>query len=157
MLTSSEINALGQVLNTSWGNASTPNGSFPLGSAPQYSLKGEIHGVTNINLDKDGGQTDDVRVVVRYTTVVTFRYQQEAEAEKRRFRKEAEKLCAEYLKRIKAGFKEISGRALKTKQLEESDGCEVFHTGETLSFYTQRYRPDIHRAYYRYAVVLSAR
>src|SRR3990167_11088978 len=106
MLTSAELDILGGLLNTSWGNASTPNGNFPLGSAPQFSLKGELHGVTNINLDKDEGQTDDARMVVRYTTIVTFRYQQEAEAEKRRFRKEAGKLCTDWVKNVKAGFKE---------------------------------------------------
>lgn len=157
MLEYAEIIALGNALNTTWGAASTPKGNFPLGSAPQFSLKADMVNVPNPNLDKEGMPTDDLKVVVKYTTVVTFRYYQEAEAEKRRFKAEGQKLIADYVKQIKASFKDTAGRALKLKQLEETDGCEVFHTGETLSFYSQRYRPDIHRAFYRLAIVFSAR
>lgn len=157
MLTSSEISALGQVLNTSWGYGSTPRGDFPIGSAPQYSLKGDLVGMTQHEVDKDGYTINDGRMVIKYTTVVTFRWQQEADAEIRVFKKEAEKLISDWVKEIKTGFKDSSGRALKLKQLDTSDSVEVFHTGESLSVYTQRYRPNMHRAYYRYTAVFDVK
>lgn len=149
MLTFDEINDLGNIINTTWGKPSTPSGDYPVGSAPQYSIKAELVGMTQPEED------DDARLVVNYTTVVSFRYQNEMYAEKRRFAHEADQIIKDYVRVVKDEFKSTSGRALKLKKLSESDSVEIFHTGESLSMYTQRYRPNLQRGFYRYAVVFS--
>ena len=158
MLSSEEINALGQAINTTWGSASTQRGNFPLGTAPQYSLKGSLVGMTQPEHDKDGLPTRDTRLVVAYTTIVTFRSDQELQAEQRKFDALARKLIGDWLKNIKSDFKDQCGRALKCKEVDASGSCEIIYTGSPqLSFYTQRHRPDFHRAYHRFNVIYDVR
>lgn len=153
MLTFEEVNILGQILNTTWGRCSTPRGDFPVGSAPQFSIKGNIFSVTNPDFDVDESAKN--RMMINYTTVVTFRREHEAQAECARFAVEAEKLISDSVKSIKAEFKSSAGRTLNVKSVNKSDSLEIFHTGDNMSVYTQRYRPNIHRAFYRYSAVFD--
>ena len=151
-----EINYLGNCLNTTWGIASTHRGTFPLGSAPQCSIKGELVGMTQPELALDGSSKNDLKMVLRYTTIVNFGSDQEFVADQRKFAAEARKLIGDCVKTIKKDFKLAAGRALKLKQVNDDGSAEVIYTGSpVLSFYSQRQRPDFHRAYYRHVAVFN--
>lgn len=145
MLSIEEINVLGQAINTDWGMASTERGGFPVGTAPQYSIKGSMVG------DTQPEESRDLKLIVKYVTVVTYGPDAELLAQQRKFRREAEKLCRDWVDTAKKKFKEKSGRTLKAKLVDDSDSTEVIYTGSTpLSMYTQQHKQDWKRAYFRY-------
>lgn len=93
MLSFEDSNALGQILDTTWGNSST-------NASPTMSVKMKM--------------TDDDVGLVTYTTVLTYQgnlnnvlMQQQYEI--------AQSAIDVYLKEVKKQFKEATGRALKLK------------------------------------------
>jgi len=150
MLTTNEIDVIGNLLNTTWGKASTTNEQFPLATAKQYSLSANLQGGTAFD---DPEYTDKCNLIVKYMTVVTFCSDQEAAIERRKFKREAVEMCASAIKQLKVDFKDVAGRALKIKQEHDNDGFEVFYTGsDPVSHYTSGYHGSFKRAYYRYTV-----
>jgi hypothetical protein len=118
MLSSEEVNILGNIINTTFGKSSTP-------VAPTMSIKTSLSGDT---------------MLVQYTTVVYLASERNLREQLKRFEDESVKIVNQYIKNCKKDFKDMSGRALKTKMLDTNDSVELI----TTSPYTPR-----KTAYYR--------
>jgi len=120
MLNSSEINALGQVLNDTWGQST--RGDF---RTPTMSIKTSLQGDC---------------LSCNYTTIVHLASERNLRDQVKVFEEESIKLINDYIKEIRNEFKDASGRALKIKELSTSDSVELI----TASPFTPR-----KTAYYR--------
>lgn len=103
MLKQEDIVALGQVTDSTWGQSSTD-------AMPTMSVKMSL--------------TDDETAVVKYMTVVTFQgvmSQQRLQAEY----EVAQKAVDAYIKSVKSGFKELTGRNIKLKLIELEPTLEI--------------------------------
>jgi hypothetical protein len=105
MLTSQELSALAQSVDSSWGNSSTPQ-------TASYSVKMSI--------------VNENQLSVRYMAVVNFASQNELIRMKRAYGEEAQRVIAAVLKNVKAKYKEIMDKSLKLKEVSEPiDSVEV--------------------------------
>ncbi len=114
MLSSSEINALGQVLNSTWGNSQMSDFRTPTMSI-RTSLSGDV-------------------LTCSYTTICNFASERNLRDQVSSVESDSAKLIKDYIKEVKKRFKEISGRTLKTKELNTRDSVELI----TTSPYTPR-------------------
>lgn len=144
MLTSGEINVIGNILNTTWAKSSTERGDFPCGTAPLTSIKGKLRTVSN----SDG----ECQLVITFLDVINFRSQQEIQATVKSFRTIAQKTCEAKIKDLKQQFKGAAGRSLKLKYQSDVDSVESLttHTPATSMFGSALVRPAMERGYYRY-------
>ncbi len=106
------VQILGQILDTTWGKSSTA-------SSPTMSIKGSLAGDT---------------LTVSYTTIVHLASERNLRDQVQNVEKDSLKLLKDYIKEVKKRFKEISGRTLKTKELNSRDSVELI----TTSPYTPR-------------------
>lgn len=170
MLTSDEINVVGNILNTTWGKFSTDRGSFPVGSAPAGSLSGKlvpaVGPVLDLPLDVvnrerfEGGlapTTTECLLVINYIDLVTFRSDQEIQANVKVFREIATKRCLAKINEMKQEFKGTAGRNLKIKLKEDHDSVEAIYTTTPNVSLIGRpaLKPDLFRGYYRYTGVYT--
>jgi hypothetical protein len=100
------INALGQVIDTSWGRSSTT------GAATQ-SVKCEIIAAGIVR--------------VRYTTLLSYDTAAALERQRATAREDSLKVVAAYVKFVKASFKELTGETIALKELKTTDGLEMAH------------------------------
>lgn len=103
MLSSSEVNILGQVMDSTWGRSSTSK-------VATISLKGSVEG-------------DRIKIV--YSTYATFASNTAMSQQMPRLNSEGEKGANAYLGEVKKSFKEMSGKTLKTKLLDSSSSVEI--------------------------------
>jgi hypothetical protein len=108
MLSTSEINALGQILNDTWGQST-------LGNFRNSTM------AMNTALSGDS-------LSCNYTTVVHLASERNLRDQVRVFEDESIKLTSDYVKIIKKEFKESTGRALKIKEAGTSDSVEMITT-----------------------------
>tara|TARA_Y100000310_G_scaffold296348_1_gene328538 strand:+ start:4599 stop:4985 length:387 start_codon:yes stop_codon:yes gene_type:complete len=127
MLNSSEINALGQVLNDTWGQSTRGDFRTPTMSI-QTTLQGDI-------------------LSCNYTTIVHLASERNLRDQVKVFEEESIKLINDYAKEIKKEFKDIAGRVLKIKELHTSDSVELI----TASPFTPR-KTAYYRRYTRFQV-----
>ena len=120
MLSSSEINVLGQCLNDDWGGSKM--GDF---RTAVMSIKSSLSG--------------DI-LTCTYTTVVNLASERNLRDQVKVFEDESVKLLKDYIKELKRKFKDYSGRSLKVKDLSTRDSVELI----TMSPFTPR-----KTAYYR--------
>jgi hypothetical protein len=120
MLNSSEINALGQILNDTWGQST--RGDF---RTPTMSIQTTLQGDT---------------LSCNYTTIVHLASERNLRDQVKVFEDESIKLTSDYIKELKKEFKDSSGRALKLKEIGTTDNVELI----TASPFTPR-----KTAYYR--------
>ena len=119
--TSSEISALGQVLDTTFGRTSTAN-------TATASIKTKLHGSV---------------LTVSYKCIVHFASDGAMHEQKKGYDDESVKLINDYMKRGKKEFKELGGRALKVKQVSTDDDLEIISAQPHISpkkvaYYTRR-------------------
>src|ERR1051326_6280401 len=102
MLTSGEINVIGNILDTTCGRSSTHPGSYPYSSVPAV-MQGSVksHLVTETGPEDTGG----VKLVITYTDFVTFRSDQEVQAQVKNILQVAEKICATRIEGLKKEFR----------------------------------------------------
>ena len=120
MLNSNEINALGQVLNSTWGNSTMSEFRTPT-MCIRTSLSGDI-------------------LTCTYTTVCNFASERNLRDQVTTIERDSVKLLKDYLSEIKKRFKEISGRSLKTKELNTRDNVELITTSPFTPRKTGYYR-----------------
>jgi hypothetical protein len=120
MLSTSEVNVLGQILNDTWGQST--RGDF---RTPTMSIRSLLEG-------------DNLSCT--YTTVVHLASERNLRDQVRVFEEESVSLIRDYIKLLKKEFKEYAGRALKVKELNSNDSVELI----TASPFTPR-----KTAYYR--------
>lgn len=120
MLTSEEINCLGQLTNSTWGYPGGLNKNMPTAGI-KVSLQGDVMTCT-------------------FTTIVNLMSDRNLRDQCKRFEEESVEIIKEYLKQLKSEFKKESGRSLSTKEIDTSDSIEVI----TVSSFTPK-----RTAYYR--------
>lgn len=166
MLTFDEVNILGNLLNTTWGQASTERGHFPRGTASPQSLKGQLitHAGPSFNINYDVNkhdrsnadpQTEEVLMNLTYTDLVTFRSDQEAQASAKLFNEIAQKVCAAKVADIKSEFKGLAGRSLKIKLKQQHDSVESIYTPTPDTSHIAYRRQSVYRGYYRFTAIYT--
>jgi hypothetical protein len=120
-MTDIDYNVLGQALDTTWGRSSTPKSA-------SYSVK-----LTMVGTD---------RLMASYAAIVNFGTEREMIEMKRRYVDESKAVTSEVLKHVKAVYKDLSGSALATKELDAVDSLEVInfnvHNPRRTCYYRRR-------------------
>ena len=101
-LTMKEINALGDCFNSTFGRQSVANAG--------YSIKADFHGN---------------RMILKYQTVVHFNSRDGLATQKAERERESMEVLNQALTEGKKKFRETTGRALKTKELNARDDVEL--------------------------------
>ena len=120
MLSSSEVNVLGQILNDTWGQST--RGEF---RTPTMCIKTTLQG--------------DL-LSCSYTTVVNLASERNLRDQVKPFAEESIKLTGDYVKNLKKEFKDLAGRALKLKELNSTDNVELITTSPFTPRKTAYYR-----------------
>jgi hypothetical protein len=100
MLTDTEVNALGNIVNSSFGRSSTDT----------FSCKALFEG-------------NKLRIM--YSTTAYFASERDMHFQQARLGEESNKLVAEFVKRIKDQFKEDTSTTLKLDQVSDKDTLEL--------------------------------
>jgi len=103
-----DINALGQAIDSTWGRSSTPRTS-------SYSVK-----FTFVGSD---------RLLASYKVVVNFVSEKEMILMKRSCMEESDTVIAKHVEEVKKTYKEISGESLSLKEQKgsSSDSLEIIN------------------------------
>jgi hypothetical protein len=102
-----DYNALGQAMDTTWGRSSTP-------ATAGYSVKFNLHGN---------------RLIVTCGMMVNFGTEKEMILTKRSCAEESLALIKEVLSKVKKTYKDISGKALSTKESLSNESLEIVGFG----------------------------
>lgn len=121
MLSFEDYNALGQVIDTTWGQASTD-------ACPTMSVKMTL--------------ATDHTAIIKYTTVITFQGSLQQDVYGKEYGV-AQQAVDAYIKEVKKGFKELTGRPLKLKLLDLEPTIEMIDVNAFSPLATVR------TAYYR--------
>ena len=103
MLNSEEINAIGQICDTTVGRGSTT-------VSPTMSIKTSLQGDT---------------LSINFITVVYLASDRNLRDQVGKVEEESLKLTKDYVSNLKKEFKEMTGRALKLKELNTNDSVEI--------------------------------
>ncbi len=103
MLNSQEINILGQILNTTYGESSTRR-------SPTMSIKGQMSGAC---------------LTLTYTTLCHLASERNMRDQVKVFEDQSVKLIKQFVSNMKKDFKDMSGRGLKLKELTSDDSVEL--------------------------------
>lgn len=106
MLTSEEVNALGQIVNQSWGVSSTQRSESPIAVVKCRFL-------------------NDKRMIVEYTTIVNLIEAAEMHVRAKGLEEDGLKAVKDYIKGTKEQFKEVMGRALKLELVSHHPSVEM--------------------------------
>jgi hypothetical protein len=132
MLSSQDVNAIGQLIDTTFGYSSTGEKTYqvPAGRSITSKLTGE---------------SGKEQLVVKFVTVVTIGGSERAlidaaSPQKRELDRESIKLCGAYIDNLRKAFKDGTGKSLKTKQTSSVESVELLNYSN--------YSP-VRQAYYR--------
>ena len=100
MLSSKEVNILGNIFNTTYGRS----------SADTFSCKAVLEGN---------------RVNITYSTTAYFASERDMHFQQMRLSEESSKILSDFVERTKEQFKEMSGTALKLDELSDRDSLEL--------------------------------
>lgn len=106
MLDNEQLNALANIVDTTWGKSSTAN----VGARHLYAVKCQIVGEN---------------MTITYSTLVTFAGEQSFRMQKPKYDEESNKILKDCLADIKKMFKEDTGSALTTKELSSTTDLEL--------------------------------
>lgn len=113
MLNSEEISALGQIFNHTFGY-----------SSETMKVTSSLHGDS---------------LVLKYVAVIQFASESSMEQQKAQYEKEANDCIADALKKMKAEFKEKTGRSVNVKEESRDDSVELIsvsaHSPRKLAYY----------------------
>tara|TARA_A100001515_G_scaffold141716_1_gene139044 strand:+ start:90 stop:464 length:375 start_codon:yes stop_codon:yes gene_type:complete len=104
-MTFDEVNILGNLVNTTYGKASSASGD--------YSIKCDLAGET---------------MTLKYTTIVHFASEAGLTAQVNQCKEEAHSRLLEFVSNMKKDYKEVSGTALKTTDEGMSDNVELIQS-----------------------------
>ena len=124
-LTSHEVNCLGQAIERTWGRSSYDGSPQPSGSPLPYGVTASLEGNT---------------MTIKCVIVINLLQGPDMREQVKRYDNELKNLCNEFLKSSKEEFKDLAGRSLKTKQVDEDDSLEMI----SMSAYSPK-----RTAYYR--------
>lgn len=101
-----DFNALGQVMDTTWGRSSTPK-------TASYSVK-----LTMLGPD---------RIEASYAAVVNFGTERQMIEMKRHYAEESVSITDAVMKSIKSNYKELTGETLTAKEHASVDSIEIIN------------------------------
>jgi len=118
-----DYNALGQILDNTWGRSSTPK-------TASYSVK----------FTYAGGD----RLVATFNCIMNFASTSEAQMIKKTTQNDADNLVGRYTKSLKEKYKEITGDALTLKEVSAADSVEMIgggyhHTSKRTAYYRKTF------------------
>lgn len=120
MLNIQEINALGQILNSTWGSSSTT-------VSPRYSIKSTMQG--------------DV-IIFNYVTIANVVMGINPRDQVREQERESVELLKDYVKFVEKAFKESTGKSLKLKEITSEDSIEMIsmspHNPKRTAYYRRK-------------------
>lgn len=121
-----DYNALGQILDTSWGKSSTPK-------TASYSVKFSYTG----NM-----------LVATFNCIVNFSSNSDAQVIKKLTGNEADELIKRYTKSLKEKYKSLTGESLTLKEIDSSDSVEMVgggyhHSPKRTALYRKTFRFDM--------------
>ena len=119
MLSIRQTDALGQIINDTWGKSSTPKTAS-----------------TSLGCKLTSAET----LTLTYTTIVTFASEQSLHDQRRKLDAESAEVCNKRAADIKKLFKDATGDVIKLTELTSDDSLEMT--------YFNQYSP-MRRAYYR--------
>lgn len=122
-----DFNALGQAIDSTFGRSSTPK-------TASYSVKMTLQGAE--------------RLLVSYAAIVNFATERQMIDVKRAYVEEATTVVANTIKRVKAIYKDLTGKNLKIKIIPDSESDSV----EIINFNVHNARRT---AYYRRKVIFE--
>jgi hypothetical protein len=99
-----DINALGQAIDSTWGRSSTPK-------TASYSVKMTMQGID--------------RLLVSYQAIINFASEVHMIQSKRSASEESERVVTEVIKHLKANYKELSGQTITLKEVNSDDSLEI--------------------------------
>ena len=102
ILTFEETNILGNIINTTFGKASTRDAGYGITT----SLAGN-------------------RLTLKYATVVHFNSSDGLTTQKKEHERQSNEMLQEKIKEVKADFREQAGRALKVSEVDSKDDVEL--------------------------------
>lgn len=116
-------NALGQILDNTWGRTSTPK-------TASYSVK----------FTYAGGD----RLVATFNCIMNFASSSEAQMIKKTTQNDADNLVGRYTKSLKEKYKEITGETLTLKEASTADSVEMIgggyhHTSKRTAYYRKTF------------------
>jgi len=115
-----DYNALGQVIDTTWGRTSTPK-------TASYSVKFSLHG--NV-------------LTASYAAIVNFGTEVEMIHTKRRYDEESDDVISSAIKAVKKNYKELSGNTLKSNKIQSTDSIEIIgfnvHNPKRTAYYRKK-------------------
>lgn len=156
MLSSEEINCLGDILNTTWGKASTSRGNFPIGTAPLTSLKPSLIVRNDENEDSSEDKNRKLQILFKYTDMVQFSNNRSLARQKNSCNVRARKIIEKAVSELKRQFREEIGKRLKLKELDGVGTVEVLtNNAPAMSFRTDSQKRDAFKAWYRYQLVFE--
>lgn len=120
MLSFQEINALGQILNTTWGGTSTS-------VSPTCSIKHTMQG--------------DV-ITLTYTTITNIVMGINPRDQVREQERESVEMLKQFVKNLEKSFKEATGKSLKLKEVGSDDSVEIIsmspHNPKRTAYYRRK-------------------
>lgn len=120
-----DYNALGQAIDTTWGRCSTPK-------TASYSVKFTLAG--------------DI-LTASYQAIVNFASEKEMNIMYRNYERESIDVIAAVLKNAKDVYKNITGNALTTKEIDSNDSVEVIgfnvHNPKRTAYFRRKTRFEI--------------
>ena len=125
MLSMRQTDAIGQIINDTWGRSSTPKSA-------SSSLGVKLTGENTLSMT--------------YTTIVTFATESSLHDQRRKLDEESAEVCEKKSKDIKRLFKQATGDTLKLTEMSSDDSLEMI--------YFNQYSP-LRRAYYRRRVLFK--
>ena len=120
MLSTEEINYLGQITNHTWGYPGGLNKNVPTAGI-------------NVSLQ-------DNKMVCTYTTIVNLASDKNLRDQSQRCEEESVAIIKQYLKELKSEFKNLAGRALKAKEVNSTDSIEIISASPYTPKRTAYYR-----------------
>jgi hypothetical protein len=121
-----DYNALGQILDSTWGKSSTPQ-------TASYSVKFSFTG----NM-----------LAATFICIMNFASSAEANMVKKTTSEDADELVKRYTVSLKEKYKKITGQTLTLKEVDASDSVEMIgggyhHTSKRTAYYRKTFRFDM--------------
>jgi hypothetical protein len=119
MLSFEEVNAIGQLINTSFGYSSTGETTYqvPAGRSVKCNLSGEA---------------GEDKLVVKFVTIMTLHESERSLVDpKNKIAREVElesiKITRDYIESLEKAYKESMGKSLKLKEVKSTDSIELIN------------------------------
>lgn len=106
-----EYNALGNIIDTTWGVGSTNHSR-----GATMSIKGQLLG--------------EDRLLLSFSTIISFGEPHERKRELDKMSKESGSILEACIRRIKSDFKDQIGKTLKTENISDDEDWELLSLGQ---------------------------